>query len=377
MTVVDWVALALVLFAAVGGAVQGFVWSGLSLAGMVAGAVIGARLASLLFEKGASSGYSPLLALAGAVVLAASFEVIGSAVGRVLRGRERTDVVRNLDSAGGLVAGALVGLAIVWVLGAMALQLPGQADLRRTVQRSEILQRLNTIVPPRTLLNALRRIDPFPSFSGPPVPTQPPNPRVLSRPGVRAAAPSVVKVLGTACGIGVEGSGWVAAPGLVVTAAHVVSGEDDTTVTPVSGGGSLPAQAVAYDSRNDVAVLRVPGLLARPLRLVDPRPGAAVAILGYPENGPLDAIPGRIGTTATVTAQDAYGQGPVARIMTSLSGDVRHGNSGGPAVDATGAVQVTVFAARRGGSGGDGLPASIVRRALGSARGPVSTGRCA
>jgi S1-C subfamily serine protease len=377
VTVVDWVALALVLFAAVGGAVQGFVWSGLSLAGMVAGAVIGARLASLLFEKGASSGYSPLLALAGAVVLAASFEVIGSAVGRVLRGRERTDVVRNLDSAGGLVAGALVGLAIVWVLGAMALQLPGQADLRRTVQRSEILQRLNTIVPPRTLLNALRRIDPFPSFSGPPVPTQPPNPRVLSRPGVRAAAPSVVKVLGTACGIGVEGSGWVAAPGLVVTAAHVVSGEDDTTVTPVSGGGSLPAQAVAYDSRNDVAVLRVPGLLARPLRLVDPRPGAAVAILGYPENGPLDAIPGRIGTTATVTAQDAYGQGPVARIMTSLSGDVRHGNSGGPAVDATGAVQVTVFAARRGGSGGDGLPASIVRRALGSARGPVSTGRCA
>jgi S1-C subfamily serine protease len=375
--VVDWVALALVLFAAVGGAVQGFVWSGLSLAGMVAGAVIGARLASLLFEKGASSGYSPLLALAGAVVLAASFEVIGSAVGRVLRGRERTDVVRNLDSAGGLVAGALVGLAIVWVLGAMALQLPGQADLRRTVQRSEILQRLNTIVPPRTLLNALRRIDPFPSFSGPPVPTQPPNPRVLSRPGVRAAAPSVVKVLGTACGIGVEGSGWVAAPGLVVTAAHVVSGEDDTTVTPVSGGGSLPAQAVAYDSRNDVAVLRVPGLLARPLRLVDPRPGAAVAILGYPENGPLDAIPGRIGTTATVTAQDAYGQGPVARIMTSLSGDVRHGNSGGPAVDATGAVQVTIFAARRGGSGGYGLPASIVRRALGSARGPVSTGRCA
>jgi S1-C subfamily serine protease len=375
--VVDWVALALVLFAAVGGAVQGFVWSGLSLAGMVAGAVIGARLASLLFEKGASSGYSPLLALAGAVVLAASFEVIGSAVGRVLRGRERTDVVRNLDSAGGLVAGALVGLAIVWVLGAMALQLPGQADLRRTVQRSEILQRLNTIVPPRTLLNALRRIDPFPSFSGPPVPTQPPNPRVLSRPGVRAAAPSVVKVLGTACGIGVEGSGWVAAPGLVVTAAHVVSGEDDTTVTPVSGGGSLPAQAVAYDSRNDVAVLRVPGLSARPLRLVDPRPGAAVAILGYPENGPLDAIPGRIGTTATVTAQDAYGQGPVARIMTSLSGDVRHGNSGGPAVDATGAVQVTVFAARRGGSGGYGLPASIVRRALGSARGPVSTGRCA
>jgi S1-C subfamily serine protease len=375
VTVVDWVALALVFFAAVGGAVQGFVWSGLSLAGMVAGAVIGARLASVLFAKGASSGYSPLLALVGAVLLAALFEVIGSAVGRILRGRQRTATARNLDSAGGVVAGALVGLAIVWVLGAMALQLPGQADLRRAVQRSEILQRLNTIVPPRTLLNALRRVDPFPSFAGPPVPTEAPDPRVLSRPGVRAAAPSVVKVLGTACGIGVEGSGWVAAPGLVVTAAHVVSGEDDTTVTPLSGG-SLPAQAVAYDVRNDIAVLRVSGLVARPLRLVDPRPGTAVAIVGYPENGPLDSTPGRIGTTATVIAQDAYGRGPLARTVTSLNGDVRHGNSGGPAVDATGEVQLTVFAARRGG-GGYGIPASIVRRILASARGPVSTGPCA
>jgi S1-C subfamily serine protease len=344
---------------------------------MVAGAIIGARLASVLLEEGASAGYSPLLALAGAVVLAAAFEVVGSAVGRVLRHRERTAVARNLDSAGGLVAGALVGLAIVWVLGAMALQLPGQADLRRAVQRSEILQRLNTIVPPRTLLNALRRIDPFPSFAGPPVPTQPPDPRMLSRPGVRAAAPSVVKVLGTACGIGVEGSGWIAAPGLVVTAAHVVSGEDDTTVTPFTGGGSLPAHAVAYDPRNDVAVLRVPGLSARPLRLVNPRRGAAVAIIGYPENGPLNAIPGRIGTTASVIAQDAYGRGPLARTVTSLRGDVRHGNSGGPAVDATGAVQLTVFAARRGGGGGYGIPASIVRRDLASARGPVSTGPCA
>jgi S1-C subfamily serine protease len=376
VTAVDWVALALVLLAAVGGAVQGFVWSGLSLAGMVAGAIVGARLASVFFESGASSGYSPLLALVGAIVLAGVFEVVGSAVGRILRGRQRTETARKLDSAGGLVAGAVVGLAIVWVLGAMALQLPGQTDLRRAVQRSEIIQRLNTTVPPRTLLNALRRIDPFPSFAGPPVPTQPLDPRVLSRLGVRAAAPSVVKVLGTACGLGIEGSGWVAARGLVVTAAHVVAGEDDTTVRPL-GGVSLPAQAVAYDVRNDVAVLRVPGLSGRPLRLVDPRPGGTVAIVGYPENGPLNAIPGRIGTTATVIAEDAYGRPGVSRTITSLSGDVRHGNSGGPAVDATGAVQLTVFAARRGGGGGFGVPASIVRAVLASVRGPVSTGACA
>jgi S1-C subfamily serine protease len=375
VTIVDWLALALVLVAALGGALQGFVWSSLSLAGLVLGALIGGRLAPVLLARGSSSPYAPAIALAGAIALALVFEVAGSMLGAALRRRQRR-FLREADSVAGVVAGALIGLTIVWVLGAMVLQLPGQTQLRRAVQRSLVLRRLNSIVPPRTVLNALARIDPFPGFAGPPVPTQPPDPSVLRRPGVRAAAPSVVRVLGTACGLGIEGSGWVARDGVVVTAAHVVAGEHDTTVLTLAGQ-TLDAQAVAFDARNDVAVLRVPGLSERPLRLGDPVSGAAVAIVGYPGDGPLDAVPGRIGTTRTVLSQDAYGNGPVARTVTSLSGAVRHGDSGGPAVDASGTVQATVFAARLNGSGGYGVPASIVRRALASARGPVSTGPCA
>jgi S1-C subfamily serine protease len=309
------------------------------------------------------------------VTFAVGLELAASALGAKLRRRERKGL-RELDSVAGVAAGALTGLAVVWVLGAMALQLPGQTALRRAVQRSLVLQRLNSIVPPRTILNALGRIDPFPGLAGPPVPSEPPDPSVLRRPGVRAAAPSVVRVLGTACGLGIEGSGWVARPGLVVTAAHVVAGEDDTTVATLSGE-TLRAHAVAYDTRNDVAVLRVAGLSARPLRLVDPVSGTPVAIVGYPGNGPLDAVAGRIGVTRTVFSQDAYGNGPVSRTVTSLSGAIRHGDSGGPAVDASGAVQATVFASRLNGSGGYGVPAKLVRRALSSARGPVSTGPCA
>jgi S1-C subfamily serine protease len=374
VTIVDWLALALVVLAAVGGAVQGLVWSGLSLAGLIGGAFIGGRLAPLVLSDGSSSPYAPVVAVIAAVVLAVAFEVVGSTVGAMIRGRERSQSLQLLDSLGGLVAGALIGLGVVWVLGAMALQLPGQTQLRRAVQRSELLQRLNSIVPPRTLLNTLARIDPFPGLAGPPVPTRPPDPRVLARPGVRAAAPSVVRIVGTACGLGLEGTGWVARPGVVVTAAHVVAGEDDTTISALDG--TFRAQAIAFDAQNDVAVLSVPGLTARPLRLVDPRPGASVAIVGYPENGPLDAVPGRIGDTATVFAEDAYGR-QTRRTVTSIGGSVRHGDSGGPAVDASGAVQVTVFAARLSGPGGYGVPASIVRRALDSAHGPVSTGPCA
>ena len=374
MTAIDWVALLIVVFAAIGGLSQGFVWSGLSLVGLAVGAVIGGRLAPVVLSGGSKSPYAPVLALAGAVTLAVTFEVVGSSLGAALRSRE-SPPVRKVDSAAGVVVGALGGLAVVWVLGAMALQLPGQTNLRRAVQRSEVLQRLNSIVPPRRLLNALGRIDPFPKFAGPPIPTQPPDPRVLRQPGVRAAAPSVVRVLGTACGLGVEGSGWVARPETVVTAAHVVAGETDTTVVPLSGD-VLRAEPIAFDPRNDVAVLRVPGLGAKALRLVDPRPGTSVAIVGYPENGPLDAVPGRIGSTLRVLSQDAYGRGPIQRTVTSLSGNIRHGDSGGPAVNASGAVETTVFAARVNGSGGYGVPAALVRRALAHARGPASTGPC-
>lgn len=375
MTLVDWLAVALVLAAALGGAAQGFVWSGLSLVGMAAGAVIGGRLAPLLLSRGSSSPYTPAIALAGAVTLALVFEMAASGLGGAVRRREGR-YLRELDSMAGVVAGALIGLVVIWVLGVLVLQLPGHTQLRDAVQRSLVLQRLNSIVPPRSVLNTLARIDPFPTFTGPPVPTTPPDPRVLQQPGVRGAAPSVVRVLGTACGLGVEGSGWVARPGLVVTAAHVVAGEHDTTVTTLSGE-TLNAEAVAFDSRNDVAVLRVFGLTARPLSLVDPTSNTSVAIVGYPENGPLDAVPGRIGTTSTVISDDAYGNGPVSRTVTSLSGEVRHGNSGGPAVNAAGAVETTVFAARANGAGGYGVPASVVRRALDSARASVSTGHCA
>ena len=44
-----------------------------------------------------------------------------------------------------------------------------------------------------------------------------------------------------------------------------------------------------------------------------PSAGQAVAILGYPENGPFTAAAGRIGQTSDVLTDDAYGRGPRQR----------------------------------------------------------------
>jgi len=380
VTGLDLIIAGVVALLALYGWAQGFVAGALSLAGFALGAFLGTRVGPLLLEEGSRSPYAPLFGLAGALlagaILAGGFESLGVR----LRDRLRLPGAAAADGVLGALLTAAVGLGIAWILGAVALQTPQVSRLRGDIQESEILRRLNAILPPSgALLNSLARFDPIPRVAGPSVrPLAPPRAAIARDPDVAAAAPSVVKILGTACGLGVSGSGWVAGDGLVVTNAHVVAGQDDTRVLPAGEGGGLEATAVAFDPRNDVAVLRVPGLDAPALELAEsPRSGAAAAVLGFPRNGPYDVRAGRLGPTESAIAQDAYGNGPIRRRITTLRGRVRPGNSGGPMVDGAGRVVTTIFAATTSGTrGGYGVPNAVVRRALDGAGGRVSTGPC-
>jgi S1-C subfamily serine protease len=385
VTAVDWVIVAFCVLLAIYGYLQGFIVGVLSLVGFALGAFIGTRLGPLLLPDGSHSQYAPLFGLLGALlaggVLASGFE----GVGLHARARLRLPGLRTIDGLLGAALTACVGLGIAWIVGAVALDSTTSASLKTKLERSQILRGLDELLPPSgPILHALARFDPLPAIHGP-VPNVPkPTPAILHRPAVHTAAPSVVRIVGTACGLGVEGSGWVAAPGIVVTNAHVVAGEDDTRVEVSGQAPGLPAQAIDFDPHDDIAILRVPGLTARPLALAGGSPsGTSAAILGYPEDGPFDAEPGRIGQTVNIDTEDAYGNGPVLRSVTEFLGRVRPGNSGGPLVDSSGHVVATVFAALTGapGSGaGFAVPDSLVRQRLKAAQargGAVSTGPCA
>jgi hypothetical protein len=381
VTALDWIIIAFTALMAMWGYAQGLIVGALSLAGFAGGAVLGARIGPLLLEEGSRSPYAPLFALVGALLLGGAFASGLEVIGLHLRLRlgERLGA---LDGAGGAVLVACLGLGLVWIVGAVALQTPGARELREPFQRSAILRELNERLPPSgPILKALARFDPFPQVDGPAPKVRPPDAAIARDPQVDAAGASVVRVTGTACGLGVQGSGWVAREGVVVTNAHVVAGQDDTEVQPGGDGPRFDAQAILFDARNDLAVLSAPGLggvPALPLH-VNAKVGTSAAILGFPENGSYDVRPGRLGQTSTVVTQDAYGRGPVRRRITSLRGQVRSGNSGGPMVDGQGRVVTTIFAATvSGGSrSGFGVPDSIVGEALGRARGPVGTGPCA
>jgi S1-C subfamily serine protease len=377
LTGIDWVIVGAIVLLGLFGWAQGFISGALALVGFAGGAWLGTRVAPVFLSGGRESAWAPAFALVGAIiaggVLAAGFEGVGAR----LRARLRSPAFAAVDGVLGAVLTACIGLLIAWVLGAVALR--AGPDIRRDVQRSAILRQLNAVLPPTgPLLNTLRALDPFPHIEGPAARVPAPQPGIARDPQVAAARRSVLKVLGTACGVGVEGSGWVARGGLVVTNAHVVAGQDDTRVLPGGSEPGLRAQAVAFDPKNDIAVLRVDGLDAPPLAIArNPASGTSAAILGFPLNGPYDVRPGRLGQTREVVTQDAYGRGPVRRRITSLRGIVRSGNSGGPMIDGAGRVVGTIFAATTNGPrGGFAVPNDIVRHELSGATSAVSTGEC-
>lgn len=377
MTTVDWIALGLIGLAALSGLRRGLVATGLALAGLIVGAILGSRIAPGLLPDSLSQ-YSSLVAVGGAVIGAGVLHAVASFAGSIVRGGLRIPGIRQLDSLGGALVGAAMGAAVVWVLGAAALQIPHQPKIRAYAVDSKIVSALTDAIPPGDVLHRLTRLEAFPRLTGTPAgPAEAPDPAILRASAVRSAAASVVRVQGRACGLTVSGAGWTVEPGVVVTAAHVVAGQSKTTVQRSGKGRKLRARVVVLDTKNDVAILLAPGLLARRLPLAGPDDGASVAILGFPGRGAFAATAGRVGKTSTVLSQDAYGKGPTLRLMTSVRGKVRHGNSGGPAVDASGEVQATIFGQSKDGGIALGVPATVIKAALARiGTKAVPTGRC-
>lgn len=378
MTVLDWAILAFTIALALWGYRQGLIVGALTLVGFGVGAFAGSRIAPLLLTKGSHSPYAPLFAALGALLVGALMAVTVESFALGLREKVvRRPFLHAADGAGGAALIASVALGLAWIFGAVLLHAPSTARLRADIQQSLILRSLNDVLPPSgPLLNALDRVDPAPTVLGPAAPVAAPDARVASDPDVLGAGDSVVRVLSTACGLGIEGSGWAVQPETIVTNAHVVAGADDTTVT-TQDGVELDATPIYYEPHRDLALLRIGAALPALPISSQRREGEDGAVLGYPENGPYRLSPARIGETRATISEDSYGNGPIERTIVAMSGNVRSGNSGGPLVDPAGNVVGTVFAATTSGpSGGFAIPAEQVTDALGRTSEGVDTGPC-
>lgn len=374
MVVVDILVVVWVVLFALQGAYRGLVAQALSLVGCAIGALAGSWIAPKLISEGSPwvSIASLVGAIVGAALLGAASATLAETPRRFLAFRPG---LRTADSLGGAVIGAALGLALAWLIAVVLVQQPS-LGFRQDVRSSTILPNLMRAVPPDRVLQALARFDPFPelTLSGGQLP--PPDPSVLQTPGAKAASNSVVKIYGTACGLGIQGSGWVVRRDLVATNAHVIAGEHDTNVQ-APNGQSLSAQVGYVDTQNDVALLRVDGLRTAPLAVTSTGDyPVSVVLLGYPRDGALIGVAATAGPPMIAIAPNAYGRHVGPRSVVRLRGQVQPGESGGPVVDSDGGVVAMIFGGAKDGGNGFAVPVSVVRDAVPKATGPVSSGPC-
>jgi S1-C subfamily serine protease len=389
LNLVDLIIIVAVVLAAVHGVTQGAAMQVLSFGGFWIGLVVGAAIAPFLSHFISATFGKAFVSL----VIFFGLALVGGGIGRSF-GTHAWGALRRMnlgvaDQVFGSVVAVVAALAAIWLI-ALLLTAGPTPSVAKAVNDSAIVRALTKRLPPApsvfTRLQSFIATTPFPRvFEGlePTAPgpvTMPSDPAI--RAAVEAAGPSTVRVDGYGCGGIQTGTGFVAAPGLVVTNAHVVAGIRSPQV--VDRKGQHAATPVLFDPALDVAVLKTGTLSGGPLKLLnaDVKPGVGGAVLGYPNGVRTLAVkPGAVLKEFAAIGRDIYGRNLTRRNVYQLQAVIRQGNSGGPFVRKDGEVLGVIFAASTSDPNvGYALTSQEVAAKVDQARGrtsPVGTGACA
>ena len=351
MNVFDVLIVAAIVAAAVGGYRLGFVARATSWAGMALGLYIAARLVPSVIEAFEGADQLRLFLSVVGILLGGAFvgQALGLVLGAAARGAARGTRPRWWTAARARLRGAIGVIVAVWLILPSMADVPGRMSIEArnsAVARAihdalpeapDAFQTLREIVGDDRFPDVFDALRPAPSLGPPPASTgisPAVNERVLA---------SSVKIEGEACNRIQEGSGFVVDTDLVVTNAHVIAGESETTVIR-SDGSRVDAEAVAFDPNRDLAVLRVPGLDRPGLQIVDGDPGDRGGVYGYPRGGPLRISPYQLGQEVNATGTDIYDQRRTQREVYFVAADLAPGDSGAPLVNPDGDVVAVAFA---------------------------------
>lgn len=357
----DLVLIALIAAFALAGYRQGFIIGVLSLGGFVLGVAGGAFIAPGISRSFAKSvqwqAFVAILVVFGAAVIGM---LIASGLGVAVRSRLTGRPATVVDSLGGAAVNIAAVLIVAWLIGSFLVNAQVQ-EISRQVNNSALLRTVDAVMPRgalylpvfpglRNLLSNGLYSQVFSAIGAEDSLSLPaPNAAVLRSPGLNRDKQSIVKIEGIAasCSQRIEGSGFVISPQHVLTNAHVVAGvTTGPYVSPPTSSQRLTAHVVLYDPQRDLAVLYVPGLSARPLKLAGHATnGTSAIVAGYPFDHPFTAVPARIGYSIKASGPNIYATQVVNRQIYPIKATIRSGNSGGPLLARDGRVYGVVFAA--------------------------------
>ncbi len=355
--------------------------------GVVVGAVAAILVVPLLTAWAEDPSLRTGVIIAVVLALVVGGYLGGSAIASTIQRRMKLRGLRRIDRALGALLTTIVAALVMSTLATSIAGL-GVPVLSQAISSSAVLRGIDAITPDpvESFLAQLRSVtvdqslpriaQAFGGGSGP-VPDV-----ATSTPALNRAAQSVVRITGNAyaCGQSQSGSGFVVSGQRVITNAHVVAGVQHPVVD-VRGGQALQSTVVYFDPIGDLAVLDVPGLGLRPLRLGPTVAAGTHGVSdGYQFGGPFVSIPVGIDQVGTIDVDNIYGTGQAPREVYSLSANVQEGDSGGPLLTASGVVAGVVFA-KGATTPNVGYAISMksvtaVAQKAASLSAPVSAGRC-
>jgi S1-C subfamily serine protease len=346
----DIILVVVVLGAAMHGLRLGAAIQVLSIAGGLIGLVLGIVLVFTVLPHlhgvFVRTFVSLLLLLVPASITWGLGRQLGARIWHTLRGTR----IAAVDAGSGAVIAMAGVLVMIWLLASFLAD-SQVSVISSQIQNSRVVRFVSGVMPqfPSELANKACLLD----QTGLPIPciglVTPVAPvavagRAQVRQAVDVAGRSTVQVVATGCGnVVVEGTGFVVAPGLVVTNAHVVAGAG--SVSENDGVQSEPATVVYFDPDYDLALLRVPNLTVPSLPLAGGyvARGTKAVVLGYPGGGPFNAQAAGVLLRFDPLSPNIYDTASTQRQIYELRALVRPGNSGGPLVEPDGEVIGVVF----------------------------------
>jgi S1-C subfamily serine protease len=352
MNLVDLVILLFLISAMVRGFEIGSVRQIFSTVGFFGGLFLGAWIEPHFVHLAHTALSRSWLTMSITIGSALLFLLVGEYIGFIIKTRLIHHEIDKVDRGLGTIVGAITLLGTVWIIGGILVSLPFPG-LQSQLKNSMIVRILNQHLPsaPNVVADLSHVIDPngFPKvfIGNEPAPL---NPNVSLPPlGVLTAAvakdePSVVKIEGDGCGGVVEGSGFIVAPDIVATNAHVVAGVPRPYI--VDQSGVHQATAIRFDPNLDLAVLVTHGLTGAPLNIANStyKDGTDAAVLGFPGGGNFTPVPAVVLDDFIATGRNIYDLGNTNRDVYEIKATVIPGNSGGPLITTDGTVIGVVFA---------------------------------
>ncbi|MCL4357362.1 MarP family serine protease [Patescibacteria group bacterium] len=386
--IIDIIIIVLLISAVIRGREIGFVQQAFSTIGFFGGLLIGAAIEPYTVELVHTPTSRLIVTLVTTLGCAFLLLVIGEYVGIYLRGKVILAKLSRYDNLFGSLISVVSVLVGVWLGVALLRGLP-YLSLQNELRSSRIVAALDRHLPaaPNVIADLGHLVDPngFPrAFNG----TEPSPPAKINLPpaseftaALSKDRPSVVKLVGSGCGGIVEGSGFIVAPDIVATNAHVVAGIAQPYIE--SSSGSHPGQVIYFNPNLDFALIRTYGLNGSPLTVTSStvNNSTPAAVLGYPGGGNFKEEMAEILDEFEATGSNIYDRGSTNRQIYEVAADIIPGNSGGPLITKNGTVVGIVFAqsTQYNGVGYALVTTPIVRiiHDTPSNSAPVSTGTCA